>query len=108
RVGIRFHTRRLSDKQVQEYKKKIKNIPHADVFTSNFFDNNATFHFFETLPDTNETYEMMCHPAFVDYAIFHNSSYNTKRAEELYILQSPKLYKILENMNIQLISFKDL
>lgn len=107
-VGIRFHTRRLSKETEKEYRKLIDDIPKADIFTSGFYDQNANFEFFEQLPQDHATYEMMCHPAYIDQDILDNSSYNTKRAFELHILLSPKLKNILLSKGVQLISFRDL
>ena len=55
-----------------------------------------------------EVIEAMCHPAYLDHEILENSSYTYKRVLEQKILKSEKTDALIENLGIELISFKDI
>lgn len=54
----------------------------------------------------DETFEMMCHPAFVDRYLYTHSSYHLKRTEELDILCSKEAKELTSS--IQLINYSKL
>ncbi|MCI7238477.1 MAG: carbohydrate deacetylase [Anaerococcus sp.] len=57
---------------------------------------------------TYDSIEIMCHPGYVDYFILNNSSLNVDRAVTLHELKNKKLKTILNENNIELVSFKDI
>jgi chitin disaccharide deacetylase len=82
-----------------------------EAFFASFYDENATrgeflrilSHF---LP--NGTFEIMCHPGYVDEAFARESAYAFQRQTELEILTDPAMLKEVERRGIQLISFAQL
>jgi predicted glycoside hydrolase/deacetylase ChbG (UPF0249 family) len=82
-----------------------------DAFFASFYDEYATrgeflrilSHF---LP--NGTFEIMCHPGYVDKAFAKESGYAYQRQTELGILTDPAMRKEVERRGIQLISFAQL
>ena len=82
----------------------------TDSIFVNFYDDGATH---EELLDIlskvgNGTYEIMCHPGYVDEAFAKESVYNFQRERELKILTDPSIKQALETYNIELITFADL
>jgi len=51
------------------------------------------------------TFEIYCHPAFLDATIHKWSYYTSQREEELKVLSSPRLRQIAADYGIELISF---
>lgn len=51
--------------------------------------------------------EIMTHPGYVDYEVYNNSSYNIQRANELEILTSSKMKKLIKDNNVNLITYYD-
>ncbi|MCX6065599.1 MAG: ChbG/HpnK family deacetylase [Chloroflexi bacterium] len=82
-----------------------------DAFFASFYDKNATrgeflrilSHF---LP--NGTFEIMCHPGYVDEAFARESAYAYQRMNEFEILTDPTMRNEVEKRGIQLISFAQL
>lgn len=82
-----------------------------DAFFASFYDETATrgeflrilSHF---LP--NGTFEIMCHPGYVDEAFAKASVYAYQRQIELEILTDPAMRQEVEKRGIQLISFAQL
>ncbi len=82
-----------------------------DAFFATFYDENATrAEFMRILGDMlpNGTFEIMCHPGYVDEAFAKESGYAYLRQEELAILTDPAMRKEVEKRGIQLISFAPL
>lgn len=52
--------------------------------------------------------EIMTHPSYLDHFILENSSYNTERLDELEILTSDKLKKLLMNEENQLVHYGEI
>ena len=82
-----------------------------DAFFASFFGEQATRgelikimgHF---LP--NGTFEIMCHPGYVDEAFARESTYTFQREEELKILTDPAMRMEIQKRGIELISFEQL
>lgn len=108
-LAIRFHPRKLSENERIECESLIDGLKKAEAFSSGFYDEGVTLEFFETLLELNvETVEIMSHPAYLDHKILTKSKYNMKRSLELHYFMSEELKTKLEELNIQLINFKEL
>ncbi|NVF11813.1 carbohydrate deacetylase [Anaerococcus sp. AGMB00486] len=57
---------------------------------------------------TYDSIEVMCHPAYVDYFLLKNSSFNIGRVNTLNELKNKEIKKIFKENNINLINFKNL
>ncbi len=84
--------------------------PRPDVFYADFYDEGANPE--ELLRLINQvgdgTYEIMCHPGYVDDAFVRESSYNKQRERELKILTDPSIKDAIQARNIELITFVEL
>jgi len=79
----------------------------TDTIFVNFYDEGATH---DELLDIlskveNGTYEIMCHPGYVDEAFAKESAYNFQRERELKILTNPAIKQAIEAHGIELITF---
>jgi predicted glycoside hydrolase/deacetylase ChbG (UPF0249 family) len=86
--------------------------PHSpDAFFASFYDQGATrgefLRILSLFPRTG-TFEIMCHPGYVDEAFAKGSAYAYQRQTELEILTDPAMRKEVERRGIQLISFAQL
>jgi chitin disaccharide deacetylase len=54
------------------------------------------------------SYEVMCHPGYVDEGLLASSTYNHQRERELLILTDPEIKSAVSARGIKLISFADL
>jgi predicted glycoside hydrolase/deacetylase ChbG (UPF0249 family) len=82
-----------------------------EAFFASFYDENATRgEFLRILSNflPNGTFEIMCHPGYVDEAFAKESVYAFQRQTELEILTDPAMRKEVERRGIQLISFAQL
>ena len=82
-----------------------------DAFFASFFGEQATRgEFMQILSHflPNGTFEIMCHPGYVDEAFKSESSYSFQREAEIKILTDPALRKEVEKRGIELISFENL
>ena len=74
------------------------------IFKEVFYNQTVSL---STLKDichfSDDVFEMMCHPAFIDPFLYNNSSYNIQRIKELDILCSQEAKDITKN--IQLINY---
>ena len=74
------------------------------IFKEVFYNQTVSL---STLKDichfSDEVFEMMCHPAFIDPFLYNNSSYNIQRIKELDILCSQEAKDITKS--IQLINY---
>ncbi len=52
--------------------------------------------------------EFMCHPAYIDQALYDMSNYSLVRMEELKLLRSQKVKDFIKENNISLISYADI
>jgi chitin disaccharide deacetylase len=82
-----------------------------DALFASFYDENATrgeFLRILSLFLPNGTFEIMCHPGYVDKAFAKESSYNFQRQTELEVLTDRAMRKEVERRGIQLINFAQL
>lgn len=82
-----------------------------DAFFASFYDDQATRgEFLRILSNflPNSTFEIMCHPGYVDEAFAKESGYAFQRQTELQILTDPAMRKEIARRGIQLISFAQL
>ncbi|MXQ54670.1 chitin disaccharide deacetylase [Shimazuella alba] len=80
------------------FRRNVEEIPLlSDVFLDGFYGENVSSHFFANLHqevEDNVTLEVMCHPAYIDTFLKDNSTYCTKRLQELDILTNVSLPSI--------------
>ena len=84
---------------------------HPDAFFASFYDQGATRAEFTRILNSlpaDGTFEMMCHPGYVDEAFARESAYAWQRQTEFEILTDPKMRNEVEKRNIRLISFAQL
>jgi len=82
-----------------------------EAFFATFYDENATRGEFLRILGLflpNSTFEIMCHPGYVDEAFAKTSGYAFQRQPELEILTDPAMRKEVERRGLQLISFAQL
>lgn len=82
-----------------------------DAFFASFYDQGATRGEFLHILDNllpNGSFEIMCHPGFVDAAFAKESSYASQREVEIKILTDPALRMEVEKRGIELTSFTSL
>jgi len=86
------------------------NPRRPDLFLSDFYDQRATAHVLRELLLSMQdgVAELMCHVGFVPDAFMKESIYNKPRQRELGIMLDPALRKLIEALDIQLITFADL
>jgi len=102
----------VADPMVEHSPRLMKefNIRSTDSIFVNFYDEGATHEeLLDILSKVGEgTYEIMCHPGYVDDAFAKESSYNFQRERELKILTDPAIRQAIEAHGIELITFGDL
>ena len=59
-----------------------------------------------TIQPLVENYELMCHPAMIDWKLYQISSYNLRRAHEIDIICSQKAKEMTKK--IELINYQDI
>ena len=98
---------------IKEYAPKLLeefNPRRPDAFFASFYDELATreelLKMFAEIKDG--TFEIMCHPGYVDNAFAKESSYNKQRETELEVLTDPSIKESIQAHGIQLISFTNL
>jgi len=88
--------------------------PRSPRFIGHFYDQGATReHLLEILraiaaEGGGQTYELMCHPAFVDSELVTTTSYNEQRGRERDLLTDPEVTDFIRQSGIELISFGQL
>ncbi|HEY2981593.1 MAG TPA: carbohydrate deacetylase [Anaerolineales bacterium] len=86
------------------------NPPRPDAFFADFYDEQATradlLRMIATMPEG--TFEIMCHPGYVDDALRAATSYADQRAVELDVLTDPSVKEAIRARGIELISFAQL
>lgn len=94
---------------------KEHNVPvrcYGDVhFIDGFFDETANMEVLCELLNASKSHdvaEFMCHPGYVDDTLRSIDSYRDMREKELAVLTSPELKQLIEKLNIELISYKDI
>lgn len=108
-LAIRFHPRKWRDDQIQQALPSLDGLLYADRFLNSFYGTTITPDFFATVSlEEGKTYEMMCHPAYLDQWIMGNSSYNIQRSIETETLQASQTQRLIQQRGIQLINFRQL
>jgi predicted glycoside hydrolase/deacetylase ChbG (UPF0249 family) len=99
---------------IKEYAPKLIsefNPRRPNAFFASFYDELATREeLHKILEEIQEdgTFEIMCHPGYVDNAFAKESSYNKQRETELKILTDPAIKQAIEANGIELITFANL
>lgn len=76
-------------------------------FSEDFYNETVTIKTLKSICNYNyDIFEIMCHPAYVDWYLYQNSSYNLKRTEELVLLCSNEAKNLVSH--IQLINYKQI
>jgi chitin disaccharide deacetylase len=87
------------------------NAHSTDSIFVNFYDDGATHEdLLDILSKLEDglSYELMCHPGYVDDAFAKESVYNFQRERELKILTDPTVKQAIVSHGIELITFADL
>ena len=92
------------------YQPEYEGVKTTEKFSSEFYGDTATPEDLRRLLSScdAESFEIMSHPAFVDYDLYSASSYNTKRAYELSILTSPETMDFIKQNGYSLCSYSEL
>jgi len=72
-----------------------------------FYKESVSLDFFQPYESSEEVEELMTHPAYCDEIILRESNYAMHRVLELDVLCNESLQLLLQNQNIELISFKN-
>ncbi|QIK57089.1 chitin disaccharide deacetylase [Erysipelothrix sp. HDW6A] len=93
--------------------KNYGDVKTTDRIISTFYGDLVTIKHFEELADEikhsdSETFEVNCHPAFIDNVLMNSSVYIYERLEEYNLLTSDAIKEILKKRNIELTSFETL
>ncbi|MEG0361150.1 MAG: carbohydrate deacetylase [Longicatena sp.] len=110
-------------KEVMERLQKEYNLPFRGGFTYEspitrksvllvgFYDDGVSVENFSAMMkhlEDGKTYDLMCHPAYVDKFLYETTSYGLKRINELDMLCNEKLKHILKEENIILDTYASL
>ncbi len=99
---------------IKEYAPKLLsefNPRRPNAFFASFYDDLATREELNKILEEIQqdgTFEIMCHPGYVDEAFAKESSYNIQRETELEVLTDPAIKQAIQARNIELISFANL
>jgi chitin disaccharide deacetylase len=99
---------------IKEYAPKLLsefNPRRPNAFFASFYDDLATPEELNKIfAEINQdgTFEIMCHPGYVDDAFAKESSYNKQRETELEILTTPSIKRAIQANGIDLITFAEL
>jgi predicted glycoside hydrolase/deacetylase ChbG (UPF0249 family) len=87
---------------------KRSSVPHPDSFLGSFFDEHANQEHLQKLLEqlSTGTTELMCHPGYTSEALEATSSYARRRPFELEALVDPRTKEIIEDLEIDLVTFK--
>lgn len=78
-------------------------------FEGIFYDKNVSIETFKKIIEKQyDIVEVMTHPAYADSFLMESSSYNLKRLEELKILTSEELKKLLDENKVELCNYKNI
>ena len=102
-VGVRIYDKGL-------LKGEYAGVKTTGAFDDTFFNETATAEDLRRIlsSHTEDSVEVMCHPAYVDSFVLGSSSYNTQRAIELEVLTSPDIMSFIAGRGIELASFDDI
>jgi len=86
------------------------NVRTTDSIFVNFYDEGATHEMLLDILNKLEagSYEVMCHPGYVDDAFAKESVYNFQREKELKILTDPAIKQAIDLHGIELTTFANL
>lgn len=101
--------------RIQDHNKKLlesefNDIKTTDYYSEEFYAAGATAENLKKiiLENSRGSLEIMCHPAFADFGLLSQSSYNTKRAEEHNVITSLEMQEFVKENNIEICSFMDI
>ncbi|RHM60898.1 MULTISPECIES: chitin disaccharide deacetylase [Coprobacillaceae] len=101
-------TKRLADEYhlpMRQDKPLINDYPFAR-FSEDFYGESVTKDMlYQIFNYDDEIFEIMCHPAFMDWTIYSQSSYNILRTKELELLCLPEIKDYLHKNHIELINY---
>jgi len=83
----------------------------AGLFSDGFYDETATAAALKEILSAAagaDSLEVMCHPGYVDWALYTGSVYNINRTRELQILTSDEMRSFVADSGFELCSFSDL
>lgn len=86
-------------------------IQNKTILLDQFYDEGVTtenFHKMMSELEDGKTYDLMCHPAFICYFLYHITSYSMKRIDELHLLCSEEFRQIINEEQIELITYDQL
>lgn len=108
-LPIRLVPSYVSDESLAFLKtEKVKTLYGLTDFYMDTVSEDYFLQFRETHQDlTNETLELMCHPAYLDDVILRGSSYQLHRVKELSILVDPKIRASLESQKVRFGNVRD-
>lgn len=108
-LAVRFHPCwGWSPAEILAAEASLKELKRADYFSSDFYEEKVAVNFFESLPMIDETWEIMCHPAYLDPELLKRTSYLNERITEVEVLNAAETKAEIERLGIELISFNDL
>ena len=114
-VGVFLKLARKYNVNVRLYNKGLLvgdyiGIKAAKAFDDTFFGEGVSCDNLKSVigARSDTSLEIMCHPAYVDQALYAGSSYNIKRALELEVLTSDEMKKYVVTNGHTLCSFADL
>lgn len=76
-------------------------------FSEDFYDKTVSIKTLKKICNYDyDIFEIMCHPAYIDWYLYQNSSYNLKRTQELDLLCSDEIKDLVSS--IELINYKQI
>lgn len=72
------------------------------------FGSNINTEYFDKIITPDGVQELMCHPAFIDYHLYTNSSYCNERVYEMKFIRSQEFRNWLNDHNIELINYSEI
>ena len=76
-----------------------------------FYNEGVSLESFENIikgMEDDKTYDLMCHPAYIDKVLTSMTSYYMKRIEELDIICNKECKALLEKEKVKLVSYADI
>ncbi len=100
--------RGINDRHINRFKKR--GIKTCDDFSAEFYGQFATeAKMIEIVNRTREkSIEIMCHPAYIDYELYHGAGDALKRMDELKVLTGQKLKTFFSASKFQLCGYGEL
>lgn len=102
RLAHEYHLPLRQEKQIDDC------YPFAR-FSEDFYGDGVTLDMlYQIFNYDDDIFEVMCHPAFMDWTIYSQSSYNIQRTKELDLLCHPEIKDYLTQNHIELINYQDI